>query len=384
VDGPSNTPAALFTALPSGDIRAAIGIAIAVSLVFALIEIPAKAKTTRLRACLVGPSFFYWAVLSFGNTVTTLLASVAVVKMLPSLSDYYFLLSAFFGVFAFESVLKNTNITMFDKGVLTIQNWIDKALDAAAAATIDRQETMKHEEETRLVQQLRKKAETEINTRILNKMGDGKVEALDNAAQASGADRQLYKIYQLVTILTSNERAALLKELGAPSVTTPSRQNLPNGIRQNSGSYHDLAAITAAITALNVGTQPSDMMRALTLVMDRLKIEPFDRTLVITAARLQRRLGDLNAAITTSLDFIERKRAADQVDKDYADVLYNISCYHATLWSECGRNEDNRKRSLEALKQSIAISPSNKTDAASEVDFYEMKTDPEFIELLKQ
>jgi hypothetical protein len=383
VDGPSNTPA-LFTALPSGDIRAAIGIAIAVSLVFALIEIPAKAKTTRLRACLVGPSFFYWAVLSFGNTVTTLLASVAVVKMLPSLSDYYFLLSAFFGVFAFETVLKNTNITMFDKGVLTIQNWIDKALDAAAAATIDRQETLKQEEETRLVQQLRQKAETEINTRILNKMGDGKVETLDKAAQASGADRQLYKIYQLVTILTSNERAALLKELGVPSVATPSRQNLTNVIRQNPGSYQDLAVITAAISALNAGNPPSEVTRALTLVMDRLRIEPLDRTLVITAARLQRNLGDLNAAINTLRDFIERKRSAGQVDNDYADVLYNISCYHATVWRTSGRNQDNRTRCLEALQQSIEISPTNKTDAASDVDFDGIRTDPEFIELIKQ
>jgi hypothetical protein len=136
VAGSSNTSGAVI-ALTSGEFKAAICIAIAASLFIALIEISSKAKTTKLRACLVGPSFFYWAVLSFGNTVTTLLASVAVVKLPTSLSDFYFLLSPFFGIFAFETVLKNTNITMFDKGVLTIQNWIDKALDAAAAAAID-------------------------------------------------------------------------------------------------------------------------------------------------------------------------------------------------------------------------------------------------------
>jgi len=225
---PSNAPAGA-AALTSREIGAAIGIAIAVSLVFALIEIPSKAKTTKLRACLVGPSFFYWGVLSFGNTVTTLLASVAVVKMLPTLSDYYSLLSAFFGVFGFETVLKNTNITMFDRGVLTIQNWIDKALDAAAASAIDRQETLKQEEETKLVFKLQQRTETDINTRVLSKMGAGKVEMLDAAARGSAADPKLYKILQLVTTLSSNERAALLKGSGAPSsVATPSHGTAPS------------------------------------------------------------------------------------------------------------------------------------------------------------
>ena len=186
---PSNTPA-VVAALTSAEIAAAIGIAITVSLFIALIEIPRKARTTKFRACLVGPSFFYWVVLSFGNTITTLLASVAVVKMPASLSNYYFLMAPFFGVFAFETVLKNTNITMFDQGVLTIQNWIDKGLDAAAAAAIDRQETIKQEEETRLVAKLMERTEKDINTRILNKMGAGKVETLDAAAQASTAYNQ--------------------------------------------------------------------------------------------------------------------------------------------------------------------------------------------------
>ncbi len=48
-------------------------------------------------------------------------------KLPESLKPYYFLFAPFFGVFGFETVLKNTNITMFDKGVLTIQTWIEKA-----------------------------------------------------------------------------------------------------------------------------------------------------------------------------------------------------------------------------------------------------------------
>jgi RNA-directed DNA polymerase len=35
----------------------------------------------------------------------------------------------------------------------------------------------------------------EINTRVLDKLGEDRVETLDKAAQASAADRKLYKIY---------------------------------------------------------------------------------------------------------------------------------------------------------------------------------------------
>jgi hypothetical protein len=98
---------------------------------------------------------------------------------------------------------------MFDKGVLTIQHWIDKALDAAAAAAIDRQETLKQTAENKLVAKLMERTETDINTRVLSKFGAGKVEALDAAALASSADTKLYKVFQLVTTLSASERFAL-------------------------------------------------------------------------------------------------------------------------------------------------------------------------------
>jgi hypothetical protein len=150
-------------------------------------------------------------VLSFGNVVTTLLASLAVVKISPSLAAYYFILAPFFGVFGFETVLKNTNITMFDRGVLTIQNWIEKALNAAAAAAIDQQENFKQDEETRLVAKLMTLTEVEINTRVLHKMGQETVQKLEAAAKASSADTKHYKVLQLVATLTRSESAALLR-----------------------------------------------------------------------------------------------------------------------------------------------------------------------------
>ena len=143
--------------------------------------------------------------------MTTLLASTAIVGLPKTLLPFDYFLSACFGVFGFEVVLKNTNITMFDKGVLTIQNWIDKAKNAAVAEAIKTQEQMKSDENAKLVQKLMKLTDTEINTRILTKMGDGKAPALDVAASASGADPKLYKAYQLVTTMSDSERQTELK-----------------------------------------------------------------------------------------------------------------------------------------------------------------------------
>jgi hypothetical protein len=188
-----------------------VGIAVALSLLIAFIEIPSKSKS-QLRACLVSASASYWLVLSFGNVITTLLASLAVVKLPASLAPYYPVLTPFFGVFGFETVLKNTNITMFDKGVLTIQNWIEKASNAAVAAAIAKQEDIKESEDTMLVEKLMMLSEIEINTRVLRKMGDHAVGDLDAAAKASSADPKRYKVFQLVSTLNRSERAALLRD----------------------------------------------------------------------------------------------------------------------------------------------------------------------------
>lgn len=188
----------------------AIGIAVFLSLLLAFIEIANKSKA-QLRACFGMFSFLYCFVLCVGNVVTTLLASLVAITLPSSLSSYYSLFAAFFGVFGFEIILKNTNITMFDKGVLTIQNWIEKALSAAAGAAIDNQEDYKENEVSQLVKKLKKFEEKEINARILYKMGDGTVAKLEAAAKASSADPMEYKVRQLIATLSRSEFTALLR-----------------------------------------------------------------------------------------------------------------------------------------------------------------------------
>jgi ABC-type transport system involved in multi-copper enzyme maturation permease subunit len=185
-------------------------IAVVISFILAAVEIPGASKASA-RACANLQTVLYWVVLSIGNTLTTLLASTAIASLPATLLSFDYFLSACFGVFGFEVVLKNTNITMFDKGVLTIQDWIDKAKNAAVAEAIKTKEQMKSDEEEKLVQKLMKLSNAEINTRILTKMGAGTVPTLDTAAQASKADPKLYKAYQLVTTMSDSERQTALK-----------------------------------------------------------------------------------------------------------------------------------------------------------------------------
>jgi|HubBroStandDraft_1064217.scaffolds.fasta_scaffold95640_3 hypothetical protein len=193
-----------------------MALAILISLVLAAVQVPQRSKTS-LRSCFIVQSFLYWLVLSVGNVVTTLLASTAVIKLPVNLSQYYFLFCAFFGVFGFQGILKNTNITMFDKGVLTIQDWIENALNGAAAAAIAHEDRRNSAAENRLVELLMQRTDQDINTRVLTKLGANAVTELNAAANASAANPKMYKILQLITKLSASERAALLAEATKPS-----------------------------------------------------------------------------------------------------------------------------------------------------------------------
>jgi hypothetical protein len=195
-------------ALTSQDLLCAEAAAVAFSALMACVEIPNRSKVG-LRACGVLPSLFYWLMLSIGNTVATALASIEVVKLPTTLSNVYWLFCAFFGVFAFEVIIKKTNITVLDQGVLTIKDWIDRALNGAAAAAIEQNESQKQKLENSVVEKLLKLAPADVNTQILNKMGPGAVAKLDQAAADSSANAHQYKVLQLVKELSRSEIQAL-------------------------------------------------------------------------------------------------------------------------------------------------------------------------------
>ena len=207
---PATTSAAI--SLPA-HLGWALAITLAFSLLLASIEIADKSKMPLL-SCLVFQSFLYCSIRAFGNVVATLLASALVVKIDPGLAAYYFLFAAFLGIFSFETILKNMNITVSGAGFLTLQAWMDKALNVASAAAIEQDIRSTHTEIEKLANRLSKITDLELNAFIafnLANQGTSIVQTLENAAKANNANPRLIKGYAAATGVSRNQVIAFLK-----------------------------------------------------------------------------------------------------------------------------------------------------------------------------
>jgi hypothetical protein len=108
--------------------------------------------------------------------------------------------SAFLGVFAFEAILQRINITFFDKGVLTISDWISKARDGAVAAAVKSHATALVRREQLLADRIAANSnltDQNLNAHVHNLLGSGRVQELDQAAAASNANPRLIKALAL-------------------------------------------------------------------------------------------------------------------------------------------------------------------------------------------
>jgi glucan phosphoethanolaminetransferase (alkaline phosphatase superfamily) len=190
----------------------AIVLAVVFSVILAAIEISSESKKP-LRSCLGTQSFIYCCLLIFGNVLTTLAVCIPVSRMSPSLSPYFFLFAAFFGIFGFEAILKNTNVTILNQGVLTIQDWLKKALAGAAGAAIERDTRLINADGGRLANRLIALPEIKLNAIVMLKLAKGApdmVHQLDAIAKANNADTILYKAYTIVSAVPESEVEAFL------------------------------------------------------------------------------------------------------------------------------------------------------------------------------
>jgi len=192
----------------------AIVSAIAFSFVVGVIEIDRQVQKT-LRCCFVPQSFLYWFLLALGNVVATLLAAVLVQKLDPSLSEAYWLFAAFFGVFAFQGVLKNTNVTISGKGFLTIDDWLKKALTSATAASIAKDTNLNDIETGQLARELAMVPISKLNAfATMHLSSDNQVSVvaqLDAIAAANNADPLLYKGYAIANAVPRSLVRAFLR-----------------------------------------------------------------------------------------------------------------------------------------------------------------------------
>ncbi|MDA1315954.1 MAG: hypothetical protein O2968_21740 [Acidobacteria bacterium] len=181
-------------------------ITILLTALIAVIEIVNESKASP--RAIVSPVFgMYFAILAVGNCFPALVAPLvirdAVAVDLGHLWPFFY---AFAGVFAFRGILSNTNITVFDQNVLTIQDWIAKARTPAIAAAIKNQILREKEDAQQLANDLTKIAESKLAVVLEQTLGKA---ALD---ELQGPESHFKKALKLATERPDDARALLKAE----------------------------------------------------------------------------------------------------------------------------------------------------------------------------
>lgn len=193
------------------------------TLLISPIEIRFRAKTANFSACWGSAFWLYWTILALGNLIGALLAVPMLEARLPlELAPVSSLMSAFAGVFAFQGVLSNTNVTVFGKGMLTIDDWIERARSSAVADALEKSAMRSQDEILRSADAIARLPEAQLNGHLLRLFGDDnageKLAKITQRAHDSGADEQHYKALVLATQFPS-EAAALVRNLMAKAAT---------------------------------------------------------------------------------------------------------------------------------------------------------------------
>jgi len=143
----------------------------------------------------------------------------------------------------------------------------------------------------------------------------------------------------------------------------------------------ETSLIAKAQSALRRDSPSTDKLKVADLIRQKLRGAPMDRTLTMYLGRLLRHGGQINLAIDELTKFIQRKESRGEFDKDYADVLYNLACYHA-VEAKVKQSAEHRAKALDYLKKSVAVLPSNKKDAGEDGDFDALHQDHEFLNII--
>lgn len=178
-------------------------------LVLILIANEAKAG---FKATLTYHTFLYFLIFGLGNNVATLFAIPQVNQfgLPPNLLFMEPYIAAFLGVFAFHGVLSNTNISLFDRNVLTIDSWISKARDNAIQQVARKQGEIRLNEVDNFAKQLAAIDEQVLNTYIANYLDHG-ADYYDDEAKKTNSDKKLYKALMLASRLPRAQLKSILK-----------------------------------------------------------------------------------------------------------------------------------------------------------------------------
>jgi hypothetical protein len=226
------------------DVAIAVVLAASLSIVICVIELRYLSKAT-LWDCTNGSAFFYLVILIVGNTATTLFAAATTAQFLAGSStapgsspqnattatedktqlkgatqpapprdtpktnssdqqhpkafvfSFPWFWYAFLGVFAFEALLQNINITFVDRGVLSLRDWISKARDNAVAVAIEAHANADVKQAQQLATRLSTLSDDLLDTHVLNILGEARLIALRASISTHRVNSRLTKAFAL-------------------------------------------------------------------------------------------------------------------------------------------------------------------------------------------
>ncbi|HKL15969.1 MAG TPA: hypothetical protein VJ915_10070 [Balneolaceae bacterium] len=153
------------------------------SIVIFVIDLTSSSERSRIKPLISFLPLIYFTILFLGNVITTLttasfIATDVTVEAFSLFQSNRWFWYSVIGVFCFEAIIQNINITYSEKGVLTISDWISKAKDRAVAKVIEKNIEIDNDEIQLLSGKIQQMDESEINTHILDYLGSDRFEKL--------------------------------------------------------------------------------------------------------------------------------------------------------------------------------------------------------------
>jgi hypothetical protein len=164
------------------------------SVLAGIIDLQFRSKV-EVASCFGKSALLYVALAGCFNSLTAALACGLLKDRIPGgpwLAPFYY---ALFGVFAFEAVLSNTNITIYQKAVLAFEDWMDKARQPAVEAARVNQLERESDRAMALANRLVKLPVAKLNTYVIeafSKEGPALIDAGKDYAAKYNADASLY------------------------------------------------------------------------------------------------------------------------------------------------------------------------------------------------
>lgn len=167
----------------NSDILIAIFFTFLLSIVIFVIDLTSSSGSSRIKPLFSFSPFIYFLILFIGNVITTLttasfIDSDEAIRDFSLFQSYSWFWYSVIGVFCFEAIIQNINVTYSEKGVLTISDWISKAKDSAVAKVIEKNIEIDHDEIQVLSSKIQALQESEINTHIIDYLGKERFEKL--------------------------------------------------------------------------------------------------------------------------------------------------------------------------------------------------------------